>query len=211
MDKIQLSDKVEKFFKPKLGQKICRANGSGACGQCVSPICNYLLEVWGYPIVGGNSEKYITILQEKGWKLDKGELQDGYKNFKNAIAGSVFVSSPNPSNPGNAITHMLVGAGAWGEGKGYYEQNYNGDPVLQNTHRKLGTTYVMMLPPTTDGIGDTAPPKNIWTVQKGETLRSIARLHYGDSNLWKKIYEANKKLIGANPNLILPGQELVLP
>ncbi|WP_010495085.1 LysM peptidoglycan-binding domain-containing protein [Paenibacillus elgii] len=34
---------------------------------------------------------------------------------------------------------------------------------------------------------------------------------YGDADKWRKLYNANKKLIGANPNLIFPGQKLVIP
>ncbi|WP_243767352.1 LysM peptidoglycan-binding domain-containing protein [Paenibacillus agricola] len=34
---------------------------------------------------------------------------------------------------------------------------------------------------------------------------------YGDGDRWREIYDANKALIGANPNAIKPGQTLVIP
>lgn len=45
----------------------------------------------------------------------------------------------------------------------------------------------------------------IYTVQKGDTLSSIASKY---NKSWTKIYEDNKELIGDNPNLILPGQRI---
>ncbi|MFI1161022.1 transglycosylase family protein [Streptomyces sioyaensis] len=44
-----------------------------------------------------------------------------------------------------------------------------------------------------------------YTVKAGDTLAKIAKAH-GAS--WKSVYEANKSVIGGNPNLILPGQKL---
>lgn len=54
-----------------------------------------------------------------------------------------------------------------------------------------------------------AAPKS-YTVVSGDTLWAIARRTYGDGSAWKKIYETNKTVIGANPNLIYPGQVLTL-
>jgi len=48
-------------------------------------------------------------------------------------------------------------------------------------------------------------------VKPGDNLSAIARKYYGNSNDWPKIYQANKALIGPNPNLIQPGQHLIIP
>lgn len=50
-----------------------------------------------------------------------------------------------------------------------------------------------------------------YTVAKGDTLFKIAKAEYKDGAKWKKIYDANKKVIGKNPNDIKPGQKLVIP
>lgn len=50
-----------------------------------------------------------------------------------------------------------------------------------------------------------------YTVKSGDSLSKIAKSHYGDAMKWNKIYEANKALIGDNPDMIHPGQELILP
>ncbi|MGX1852791.1 LysM peptidoglycan-binding domain-containing protein [Streptomyces sp. NBC_01456] len=44
-----------------------------------------------------------------------------------------------------------------------------------------------------------------YTVKAGDTLAKIAKAH---GTNWKSVYEANKSVIGGNPNLILPGQKL---
>ena len=45
-------------------------------------------------------------------------------------------------------------------------------------------------------------------VQSGDSLSKIAAEH---GLTWQEVYEANKDLIGDDPNLIKPGQELVIP
>ncbi len=50
-----------------------------------------------------------------------------------------------------------------------------------------------------------------YTVKKGDTLWAIAKRFYGDGSKWPTIYNANKAVIGGNPNLIRPGQVLVIP
>lgn len=46
------------------------------------------------------------------------------------------------------------------------------------------------------------------TVHSGDTLSAIAARACGHANDWTGIYAGNKKTIGGNPNLILPGQKL---
>lgn len=55
-----------------------------------------------------------------------------------------------------------------------------------------------------------ATPKSK-TVKSGDSLYKIAKEVYGDGSQWKKLYDANKKTIGKNPNVIKPGQKLVIP
>ena len=47
-------------------------------------------------------------------------------------------------------------------------------------------------------------------VQPGDTLWAIAKKYYGNGNQYTKIFNANKDKI-KNPNLIYPGQQLVIP
>lgn len=65
---------------------------------------------------------------------------------------------------------------------------------------------------TPDRVSETAQArgKKTWTVRSGDSLSAIAKEVYGDASRWKAIYEANRSQI-ENPDLIHPGQELVLP
>ncbi|MEW9521525.1 transglycosylase family protein [Streptomyces tubercidicus] len=46
-----------------------------------------------------------------------------------------------------------------------------------------------------------------YTVKAGDTLAKIAKAHGTD---WKSVYKDNKSVIGGNPNLIFPGQQLTV-
>lgn len=55
-----------------------------------------------------------------------------------------------------------------------------------------------------------APAVETYTVVAGDSLSKIARRFYGDANLWRRIFEANRDQI-QNPDLIRPGQKLKIP
>jgi nucleoid-associated protein YgaU len=55
------------------------------------------------------------------------------------------------------------------------------------------------------------PVPKVYVVQKDDYLMKIAYRFYGDSNQWRKIYNANKGVIGPHPDKIFPGQHLTIP
>lgn len=50
-----------------------------------------------------------------------------------------------------------------------------------------------------------------YTVQSGDCLWNIAKASVGNGSRWPELYELNTEVIGNNPNLIYPGQVLILP
>lgn len=50
-----------------------------------------------------------------------------------------------------------------------------------------------------------------YTVKSGDSLWKIAQRFYGNGAQYTKIYNANRGLIGSNPNMIHPGQRLTIP
>jgi len=56
-----------------------------------------------------------------------------------------------------------------------------------------------------------APSEQEYTVVSGDTLSGIAERFYHDAADWPTIYNANRALIGGNPDLIFPGERLTIP
>ena len=59
-------------------------------------------------------------------------------------------------------------------------------------------------------VDNTVKPKT-YTVKSGDCLWNIAKKFYGNGALYTKIYNANKSVIGGNPNLIYSGQVYTIP
>ena len=58
---------------------------------------------------------------------------------------------------------------------------------------------------------DLSPAGSIFhVVVKGDNLTRIAEKYYGDGARWREIYNKNRGIIGGNPNLIYPGQVLII-
>ncbi|MBU6451468.1 MAG: LysM peptidoglycan-binding domain-containing protein [Cyanobacteria bacterium REEB67] len=56
------------------------------------------------------------------------------------------------------------------------------------------------------GLGNVAH----YTVKPGDNLWDIAKNQMGDATKWGDLYKANQEMIGSNPSLIQPGQELTI-
>ena len=50
----------------------------------------------------------------------------------------------------------------------------------------------------------------VWEVKPGESLSKIAKSAYDNANEYMRIFEANKNIL-TDPNVIHPGQKLVIP
>lgn len=59
-------------------------------------------------------------------------------------------------------------------------------------------------------VDNSVQPKT-YTIKSGDCLWNISKKYYGNGSDYKKIYDANKNVIGGNPNLIHPGQVLIIP
>ena len=65
-------------------------------------------------------------------------------------------------------------------------------------------------PPVVEEVEPAEPEIKTYEIQAGDSLSKIAKKFYGQANDWNKIYEANKDVI-KDPNVIYPGQEIVIP
>jgi nucleoid-associated protein YgaU len=98
-------------------------------------------------------------------------------------------------------------------------QNQLGDPlrwreIYDLNVDKIGSDPNLIYSGTTlDMPGQanlTADAAGNYVVQPGDNLWDIASKHLGDGTKWGDIYKANASIIGDNPRLIMPGQELNL-
>lgn len=55
------------------------------------------------------------------------------------------------------------------------------------------------------------PQKTTYTVKPGDSLWAISKKLLGSGARYSELYEANKSIIGSNPNLIYPGQTFTIP
>src|SRR5205823_200703 len=103
------------------------------------------------------------------------------------------------------------------DGESYYTF-YDGKPGgIENPNvADCWSHYVHILsgqPPDVPSGPGHAPQAatKVHVVQSGDYLIKIAKKYYGDEAQWRKIYEANRAIIGPDPNKIFPGQRLTIP
>lgn len=107
-----------------------------------------------------------------------------------------------------------IEAFTWGENDGTKDINF----TLEFTeHRKVKVkkskkkeTIPKKVTPAATQRQAKAVESTTYTVVKGDNLSKIAKNLTGNSANWQAIYNQNKSVIGGNPNLIYPGQKLVI-
>jgi nucleoid-associated protein YgaU len=57
----------------------------------------------------------------------------------------------------------------------------------------------------------TAAVAGEYVVEDGDTMRDIAQKVYGDADQWQRIYDANRDLIGPDPDALQVGTHLHIP
>jgi|GEM_PF-3405694 len=143
----------------------------------------YRRKVYGY------TNDLVTLCDPHNWTFITGRLADGTFG-RTAGDWRQFGASALPGLDGHDINRNIA-------------LNFT-----TTIRRELG------LPPLTaakPAIPAAAPGRKNYTVQPGDSLSRIAQLMYGNGNAWPRIYEANRQTIGNNPDLIRPGQNLVIP
>ncbi|WP_042350343.1 LysM peptidoglycan-binding domain-containing protein [Bacillus massiliigorillae] len=94
--------------------------------------------------------------------------------------------------------------------------------LILKEYRDVKVTVTDLSKPNTkpnNGSSSSRPPAPTptkvasYTVKSGDSLWLIAKKKeiYGDGNQWRKIYNANKNVIGSNPNKLKIGMKLVIP
>jgi nucleoid-associated protein YgaU len=110
---------------------------------------------------------------------------------------------------GLAETHLGDGF-RWQEIASLNKGRVMADGRVFNNPRNIEVGWELLLPADATNLPGKSPETE-HTVAPTETLSWIALKTTGDADNWPALYEANKDVIGSDPNLILPGTPLVLP
>ena len=80
-------------------------------------------------------------------------------------------------------------------------------------HHRIEEAEGVKITPSKSSIPAAQTKGKLHNVASDETLSHIALRYYGSAakEKWMIIYEANKELIGDNPNIIRRGMELFIP
>ena len=80
-----------------------------------------------------------------------------------------------------------------------------------NNPRSIEPGWELLLPADATNLPGDQTTETEHVVAPGETLTGITKETTDDPDNWQALYEANKDVIGSDPDLIYPGQVLVLP
>lgn len=111
-------------------------------------------------------------------------------------------------------TECTIESFTWGENDGTKDINFTLE-LKEYRKVKVKTAKVRepipkkVTPAETDRAAK-AVESQTYTVVSGDNLSKIAKNLTGNSANWQAIYNQNKGVIGGNPNLIYPGQRLVI-
>lgn len=114
------------------------------------------------------------------------------------------------------IRHMVVDSFNYSQGEmgvGDYTYSISFKEYRPVNVRKIDInkqTNKATVSTTPKRVDNTVRPKT-HTVKSGDTIYALGKKYYGDVIQYRKIYEANKKQIGSNPNRIKAGMVLTLP
>ncbi|MEM8534854.1 MAG: peroxidase family protein [Chloroflexota bacterium] len=106
---------------------------------------------------------------------------------------------------GRIVAEVLLGL-LQGDFKSYLSHDPLWKPFLPRTDHETFTMADLLI---FAGVANPVMPR-VYTVQPGDTLRSIAQSFYGDESRWTEIFEANQDQI-SDPGVIFPGQILTIP
>ena len=112
--------------------------------------------------------------------------------------------APKPSKSVDELAKEVI-RGDWGNGQERKDRltaaGYNYSAVQARVNEMLSGNKPVPKP-----VDNTVT----YTVKTGDTLWGIAERFLGKGSRWREIYYANRAIIGANPNVIRPGQKLTI-
>ena len=85
----------------------------------------------------------------------------------------------------------------------------NANPGVDSSDLDIGQK--LRIPPRDSVLQVDVADGGVHVVASGENLSQISQAYYGKAKYWRKIYEANRQLIGDSPEDLEVGMKLVMP
>ena len=162
----------------------------------------------------GDSEQRLEITARVSSAGEAKALAEKHLRLHNKFNRSASFTLPGNTALVAGVTVMLEGFGGW-DGKYMVKQathTVSGGYTTKIDLRKVLSGGGSTSASADEGTGgEETSSGQTYTVKSGDNLWNIAKQYYGSGAMYTKIYEANKDLIGGNPNLIFPGQQLIIP
>ncbi|MHB8065153.1 MAG: LysM peptidoglycan-binding domain-containing protein [Ruminiclostridium sp.] len=156
----------------------------------------------------------LSYVETSGSFKDADYYLNLFKKWRDKLVPIRFIASNGIGNDINAlvlIEELNVTEKAGEEGDKYvsfdlleYREFGKKSPVVAKDKTLVKAVK------TSNTVKVNPKSKGTYVVKSGDCLWSIAKKYYGDGSKHAKIYNANKSII-KNPNLIYPGQRLVIP
>lgn len=154
-----------------------------------------------------NGSRDLPDVSVPVWFSWWGNIDGTYKDWGHVVVwvpGRGFLSSPGRWSDGYGQQWF----GSIEEIENWFGCRYNGFTldIMPN-----GTVAAWSDAPAPAPQPSPVPSGTTYTVVPGDNLWNISSAFYNDGTRWTEIYNANTATIGADPNLILPGQVLTIP
>lgn len=191
------ADKAVSFAKAQIGDRYV-SGGTGPNAWDCSGLTQAAWKNAGVTIPRTSQEQWRKLPRVSLNSLKPGDLivfYSGASHIGIYVGNGKFIHSPNPNR--KVSTDTLAG----------YYRNHAIGAVRPVPYSGIETKTESPKPPVKTPTPATGSK---YEVRPGDTLVGISTKELDTAN-WKPLYEANKKVIGSNPNLIFPGQDLVLP
>ncbi|MBA2393730.1 MAG: LysM peptidoglycan-binding domain-containing protein [Ktedonobacteraceae bacterium] len=114
------------------------------------------------------------------------------------------------ATPGNNYA-VVAGDTLWSIAQQAYNNGDHWQQIYDANKGTIGSDPNSLKAGTVLYIPQVQGHTSTYTVKAGDTLWSIAQHLEGNGNAWQKIYDANKQVIGPDPNALHAGMVLHIP
>ena len=165
----------------------------------------------------GESMRNMRMISPADWRSPK-EIQDIFSTWRShgkklrllvtgtTINHNVYLESYTVDNSKMDTVEYSISFSVAKDVMVYTTTELN----IENTTKKI-TTATTNDRAASSEAATSSPQKTTYTVKPGDCLWNIAKKSLGNGARYTEIYEANKAIIGSNPNLIYAGQVFTIP